>query len=234
MSKTRYYNPFTDKEVIRTSSSSTDRELSSSHTNTAVKTAADTQPEEISSCNYNPNQFVNTAADQYGSISEASDAIGEYSVETDRLGTHTDDSPSPHLSYEGVPLKEIIPDATIEQIDLDGLDSDFDDIPVNTSVPFRSEVPSPTVSLRSESTDSSANHMNSERLNKNEHVHKKRSVNPFNFFSNINVDDLILIGVIVLLFMEEQDNRDMPLIITLAFLLIIELIEDGKFSFLSA
>jgi len=53
----------------------------------------------------------------------------------------------------------------------------------------------------------------------------RHSSSPFDFFGRIKTDDLILIGIIIILLMEEKENRDIPLILSLGFLFLIEYIE---------
>ena len=38
---------------------------------------------------------------------------------------------------------------------------------------------------------------------------------------SLSTEDIILIGILILLFMEEKDNRDMPLLLAIGFLLIM-------------
>ena len=55
--------------------------------------------------------------------------------------------------------------------------------------------------------------------------HKRHSSSPFDFLGRMKSDDLILIGIIVILLMEDKENRDIPLILSLGFLFLIEYIE---------
>ena len=55
--------------------------------------------------------------------------------------------------------------------------------------------------------------------------HKKHSSSPLDFLGRMKSDDLILIGIIVILLMENKENRDIPLILSLGFLFLIEYIE---------
>ena len=60
-----------------------------------------------------------------------------------------------------------------------------------------------------------------------QHIHsekrKKEHGNaPLAFLSRLKLDDLIIVGVLLLLIFEEQEERDLPLILTLGFLLISE------------
>lgn len=45
------------------------------------------------------------------------------------------------------------------------------------------------------------------------------------FFSKISNDDIILIGILLLLLMEDKENRDIPLVLGIGFLLLIDYIE---------
>lgn len=45
------------------------------------------------------------------------------------------------------------------------------------------------------------------------------------FLDHIGCDDMILIGLLVILLMEDKDKRDVPLILTLGFLFLIQYIE---------
>ena len=56
--------------------------------------------------------------------------------------------------------------------------------------------------------------------------HKRHSSSPFDFFKRIKNDDVILLGIILVLLMEEKENRDIPLILSLGFLFLIEYIES--------
>ena len=53
----------------------------------------------------------------------------------------------------------------------------------------------------------------------------KEEFSPFGFLAEIKLDDVIIIGLILLLLFEEQEERDMPLIIGLGILLLIEFLE---------
>jgi hypothetical protein len=55
--------------------------------------------------------------------------------------------------------------------------------------------------------------------------YKRQNAFPLSFLENIGYDDLIIVGIIVILLMEDKENRDIPLILTLAFLFLIEYIE---------
>ena len=66
-----------------------------------------------------------------------------------------------------------------------------------------------------------------------EHIHHKKrrkmkirkkehSNAPLSFLSRLKFDDLIIVGILLLLVFEEQDERDLPLILSLGFLLISE------------
>jgi hypothetical protein len=46
------------------------------------------------------------------------------------------------------------------------------------------------------------------------------------FFGNVATDDIILIGILLLLLMEDKKNRDMPLILGIGFLLLIEYLDN--------
>lgn len=48
---------------------------------------------------------------------------------------------------------------------------------------------------------------------------------PLSFLANIKLDDIVLIALLILLLFEENDKRDMPLIIGIAALLFIEFTE---------
>lgn len=48
---------------------------------------------------------------------------------------------------------------------------------------------------------------------------------PFDFLNKIECDDLILIGIIIILLSEDKDKRDIPLILAVAFLFIIQYID---------
>ncbi len=54
---------------------------------------------------------------------------------------------------------------------------------------------------------------------------KKKSHNG-GFFGNISTEDLILLGILILLLTEEKENRDIPLILGIGFLLLIEYIDN--------
>ncbi len=64
-----------------------------------------------------------------------------------------------------------------------------------------------------------------EEVKKECHNHKRHSSSPFDFLGRMKSDDLILIGIIIILLMEEKENRDIPLILSLGFLFLIEYIE---------
>jgi len=55
--------------------------------------------------------------------------------------------------------------------------------------------------------------------------HKKQNTSPFDFFGKIKNDDLIILGIIVVLLLEDKENRDISLILALGFLFLIEYIE---------
>ncbi|OQB14958.1 MAG: hypothetical protein BWY15_00772 [Firmicutes bacterium ADurb.Bin193] len=46
------------------------------------------------------------------------------------------------------------------------------------------------------------------------------------FFANIGIDDIILIGLLIILLMEDKENRDLPLLLAIGFLLLIEFIDN--------
>lgn len=48
---------------------------------------------------------------------------------------------------------------------------------------------------------------------------------PLGFLDNLAYDDIILIGLIIILLAENKDNRDVPLILTLGFLFLIQYID---------
>ena len=48
---------------------------------------------------------------------------------------------------------------------------------------------------------------------------------PFDFLNKIECDDLILIGIIIILLSEDKEKRDIPLILAVAFLFIIQYID---------
>lgn len=54
----------------------------------------------------------------------------------------------------------------------------------------------------------------------------RESRSPLGFLAELKLDDLIIIGLILLLLFEEQDERDMPLIIGLVVLFILEFIDN--------
>lgn len=236
MSKTRYYNPFdSSEEYLRTSQNpsvrtaagtgSTNNSVSEGSVSGSAADAADSPTVRESSGSYSDSaESLELHDDSVYSKAEA--VIGEYTPPASNTS-----------AYSGVPLKDIIPDATIEQIDLSG-PSELQFTDVSSEAIPTSAVSTGTGRAVSVSGSRSNAKQPDTKSNsgggRSEQVHKKRSGNPLSFLSGVALDDLILIGVIVLLFMEEQEKRDMPLIITLAFLLIIELIDDGKFGFLSA
>lgn len=45
------------------------------------------------------------------------------------------------------------------------------------------------------------------------------------FFDNLGNDDILLIGLIIILLAERKENRDVPLILTLGFLFLIQYID---------
>ena len=45
------------------------------------------------------------------------------------------------------------------------------------------------------------------------------------FFENLSNDDIILIGLIIILLAENKESRDVPLILTLGFLFLIQFID---------
>lgn len=58
-------------------------------------------------------------------------------------------------------------------------------------------------------------------------THKKTKTNftPLAFLSKLSVDDLIIIGIIVLLILESEEEIDIPLLAALGFLFISEFIQ---------
>lgn len=52
-----------------------------------------------------------------------------------------------------------------------------------------------------------------------------RNNSPFSFLDKIGYDDLIIIGILIILLAEDKENRDIPLILALAFLFIVQYIE---------
>ena len=58
-----------------------------------------------------------------------------------------------------------------------------------------------------------------------EKCEEKKKSQGFDFFNRISNDDIILIGILILLLMEDKENRDIPLVLGIAFLLLIEYIE---------
>lgn len=59
-------------------------------------------------------------------------------------------------------------------------------------------------------------------------MHKKANNNftPLAFLSRLSVDDLIIIGLIILLILESEDEPDIPLVIALGFLFISEFLQE--------
>lgn len=57
------------------------------------------------------------------------------------------------------------------------------------------------------------------------HKQQKRGSSPLDFLTNVQLDDLLLIAVLILLLTEEQEQRDIPLILTIGFLLLIGYID---------
>jgi hypothetical protein len=53
---------------------------------------------------------------------------------------------------------------------------------------------------------------------------QKKKSEKTDFFSRIASDDIILMGILFLLLTEEKENRDMPLVLGVAFLLLIDYI----------
>lgn len=234
MSKTRYYNPFDSREEYGRPPRNAAVRSSSNISSTDSGRADNSSAAGSSTSHSSDGSTSGRADDSYIAVSEKP-GLPEDSAYTESDGAFDEYVPavSNTASYSGVPLKDVIPDATIEQIDLSASDTpQFTDVSAETAP--AAAVRSSRVHTDSESDKHQPGHSRNTQSGRNEQVHKKRSGNPLSFFSNVNLDDLILIGVIVLLFMEEQEKRDMPLIITLAFLLIIELIDDSKLGFLSA
>lgn len=60
---------------------------------------------------------------------------------------------------------------------------------------------------------------------KEEKCERKKKSQHSDFFSKISNDDIILIGILVLLLLEDKENRDIPLVLGIAFLILIEYIE---------
>lgn len=44
------------------------------------------------------------------------------------------------------------------------------------------------------------------------------------FFGSMDTEDIILLGILVLLLLEDKENRDIPLVLAVAFLLLVEYI----------
>ena len=53
----------------------------------------------------------------------------------------------------------------------------------------------------------------------------KGNSNGFELFNKISSDDLIILGILLILLSEEKENRDIPLILALGFLFIVQYIE---------
>lgn len=66
---------------------------------------------------------------------------------------------------------------------------------------------------------------------RDEQIHQKRpepkAKNPhsFGFLDNLASDDVMLIALIIILLSEEKEKRDVPLILTLGFLFLIQYID---------
>ena len=65
------------------------------------------------------------------------------------------------------------------------------------------------------------------KCNENSHPKTSTSKSPasLGFLDNLAYDDIILIGLIIILLGEDKKNRDVPLILTLAFLFLIQYID---------
>ena len=59
----------------------------------------------------------------------------------------------------------------------------------------------------------------------NEHKGSKNSSSSPSLFDRIGFDDLIILGILIILLMEDKENRDVPMIMALGFLLLIGYIE---------
>lgn len=54
---------------------------------------------------------------------------------------------------------------------------------------------------------------------------KKQNPKPLGFLDNLSYDDIIIAGLIIILLGESKEDRDVPLILTLAFLFLIQYID---------
>ena len=55
--------------------------------------------------------------------------------------------------------------------------------------------------------------------------HKDKNPGIPGFLDNLSNDDILLIGLIIILLAEKKENRDVPLILTLGFLFLIQYID---------
>ena len=55
--------------------------------------------------------------------------------------------------------------------------------------------------------------------------HQGQNPGSLGFFENLSNDDVILIGLIIILLAEKKESRDVPLILTLGFLFLIQFID---------
>ena len=53
----------------------------------------------------------------------------------------------------------------------------------------------------------------------------RKNKSPLDLFGKCGVDDFLILGILLILFMEDRENRDVPLILALGFLLLIQYIE---------
>lgn len=56
-------------------------------------------------------------------------------------------------------------------------------------------------------------------------TNQRQSPNSLGFLDNLSNDDVLLVGLIIILLAESKENRDVPLILTLGFLFLIQYID---------